>query len=194
MKKINNIFWGITLILLFFSCKKQETNDLSLEQVKYNTNRTTYSSSKTDSVEVINKITKQKVREVLELSTLYNSGNKDTEIDTTLYNQILSYFYKPDSITLKNLFSELDSLKVNNVKINSFAVKEKYFKKDTLNFAKFNIEYFDKKNNSLGTFDREAQYILIPAEIKFKKEFKFYFLNFYNKPLNDSILSSPTIK
>lgn len=194
MKKINKIFWGITLILLFFSCKKQETNDLSLEQVKYNTNRTTYSSSKTDSVEVINKITKQKVREVLELSTLYNSGNKDTEIDTTLYNQILSYFYKPDSITLKNLFSELDSLKVNNVKINSFAVKEKYFKKDTLNFAKFNIEYFDKKNNSLGTFDREAQYILIPAEIKFKKEFKFYFLNFYNKPLNDSILSSPTIK
>lgn len=190
--KTNKFIFLFLIGVLFYSCKNKEEN-LSLEQVKYNNNKTSYPTNKMDSAQAINKITKQKVREVLELSILYNSGNKDTEIDDTLYNQILGYFHKPDSTTLKNLISELDTLKVANAKINSFEVKESYFKKDTLNFAKFNVEYFDKNKNSLGKYDREAQYIMVPKEIQFKKEFKFFFLNFYNKPLNDSI-SSGVIK
>lgn len=178
----------LLFILMFIGCKKEE-QDLSLEQVKYNTNKTSYPTNKMDSAQAINKITKQKVREVLELSILYNSGNKDTDIDDALYKQILGYFHKPDSNTVRNLLTELDSLQVNNLSINSFEVKERYFRKDTLNFARFNVEYFDKNKRSIGSFDREAQYILIPAEIQFKKEFKFFFLNFYQKPLNDSIVS-----
>ncbi|MDO5615289.1 MAG: hypothetical protein Q4G16_03805 [Cruoricaptor ignavus] len=187
---IKYIVLAIAFISLAIACKK---DNLSLEQVKYNNNQSTYPTTKMDSTQAINSITKQKVTEVLELSILFNSGNQDTEIDSALFNQISGYFYKPDSTTLQNLFSELDSLKVANAKINNFELKEQYFKKDTLNFAKFNVEYFDKNNSSIGNYEREAQYILIPAEIKFKKEFKFYFLNFYNKPLNDSILSE-TIK
>lgn len=178
------------LIISFLTsaCKK-DPEQLSLEQVKYNTNTSSYPTAKMDSAQAINSITKQKTREVLELSILYNTGNKDSEIDDAIYSQILGYFHKPDSNTLKNIFVELDSMKVSNAKINSFNVAEKYFRKDTLNFAQFNVEYFDKNNRSLGTYNREAQYILLPAEINYKKEFRFYFLNFYNKPLNDRILS-----
>ena len=91
-------------------------------------------------------------------------------------------------MTVRNLLTELDSLNVGNARINSFEVTERYFKQDTLNFARFNVQYFDRSNRQIGSFEREAQYVLIPAEIQFKKEFKFYFLNFYQKPLlKDSI-------
>jgi hypothetical protein len=185
--KINRLGLLGILVILLFSCKEKKQENLSLEQVKYNSNKTSYPSAKMDSIQAINKITKQKVREVLELSILYNAGNQDTDIDAALYNQILGYFYKPDSTTVRKLLTELDSLKVGNAQINTFEVKERYFKKDTLNFAKFSVQYLDKYNKPIGNFDREAQYILIPAEIQFKKEFKFFFLNFYQKPLKDSI-------
>lgn len=191
MTKNSKLLSLLLFLVLLIACNdKPET--ISLEQVKYNTNTTSYPTAKMDSAKVINSITKQKTREVLELSILYNNGNKDSEIDEAIYSQIMGYFFKPDSTTLNNIFVELDSLKVSNAKINRFQVEEKYFKKDTLNFAKFDVEYFDNQSRSIGTFSREAQYILLPAEINYKKEFRFYFLNFYNKPLNDSILSVST--
>src|SRR5690606_34957344 len=113
MKRINKLLLFGLMLALFTGCKKEQEN-LSLEQVKYNSNTTSYPSAKMDTLQSINKITRQKVREVLELSILYNSGNKDTEIDAAMYNQILGYFYKPDSTTVKSLFTELDSLKVKN--------------------------------------------------------------------------------
>ncbi len=191
MTKNSKLLSLLLFLVLLIACNdKPET--ISLEQVKYNTNTTSYPTAKMDSAKVNNSITKQKTREVLELSILYNNGNKDSEIDEAIYSQIMGYFFKPDSTTLNNIFVELDSLKVSNAKINRFQVEEKYFKKDTLNFAKFDVEYFDNQSRSIGTFSREAQYILLPAEINYKKEFRFYFLNFYNKPLNDSILSVST--
>lgn len=184
MKIHSYILFILIVFIGFFSCKKD--NELSLEKVKYNSNKTSYPNTKMDSVQAINAITKQKVQEVLDLSILYSSSNKDTEIDSTMYAQILGYFHKSDSTTLKPLLSELDSLKVRNAKINTFSVYERIFNKDTLSFAKFDVEYFDANQKSIGTKNREAQYILASAPKKFKKEFKFYFLNFYNKPLMDS--------
>src|SRR5690606_859711 len=171
----------------------RSTPNLSLEQVKYNTNKSSYPSTKMDSAQAINKITKQKVREVLELSILYKAGKQDTDIDSALYNQILGYFYKPDSLTVRNLLNELDSLQVGNARISSFVVTERYFKNDTLNFARVDGQYYDSINLPVGTFAREAQYVLVPAEIRFKKELKFYLLNFYQQPLlKDSTSSGVT--
>ncbi|WP_187350446.1 hypothetical protein [Marnyiella aurantia] len=192
MRKITRLILIFVLLSAVFACKK-ETPNLSLEQVKYNTNKSSYPSTKMDSAQAINKITKQKVREVLELSILYKAGKQDTDIDSALYNQILGYFYKPDSLTVRNLLNELDSLQVGNARIGSFEVTERYFKKDTLNFARFDVQYYDRNNLPVGTFAREAQYVLVPAEIRFKKEFKFYFLNFYQQPiLKDSTSSGVT--
>ena len=140
-----------------------------------------------DSVQAINAITRQKVQDVFDLSTLYVSGNKDTEIDSSIYSQIKYYFHKPDSLTLMPLFKELESLKVKTAKVNNIKVYDVYYKEDTLNFAKYNVEYFDKERRTVGRFDRKSQFILVPAPKKFKKEFKFYFLDFFSKPLNDSI-------
>ncbi|MEG0761408.1 MAG: hypothetical protein RR411_07985, partial [Chryseobacterium sp.] len=88
-----------------------------------------------------------------------------------------------DSLTFKQLFKELDSLKVKSVKVNHLKVYKEINTKDTLDFAKFNVEYFDSSNNSIGSFEKNAQFTLISKPVKFKKEFKFYFVNFY-QPLS----------
>lgn len=184
MKHLNIIFILLIAVFAVIACKKEP--ELSLETVKYNNNKKTYPETKMDSAQAINAITKQKVQEVIDLSILYSSGNRDTEIDSAMYSQILGYFHKADSTTLKPLLSELDSLKVKNARINNLNVFERIHKKDTLNFAKFSVEYFDANKKPIATKEREAQYILVSAPKQFKKEFKFYFLNFYNEPLNDS--------
>lgn len=173
------------LMLLVWACKKDNSSP-SLEKVKYNNNKKTYPNNNMDSAQAINAITRQKVQEVLDLSILYSSGKKDTEIDSAVYSQILGYFHDPDSLTLAPLMKELDSFQVRRVKVSDFQVYEKIHNEDTLNYAGFQVEYFSGQNRFITKQSREAQYILVSSPKQFKKEFKFYFLNFYNKSLKDS--------
>lgn len=184
MKTISKIlFFSIIIGLAALSCVKKETESLSDLQKLRNTNNRIVQM---DSAQAINTITQQKIQEVLDLSALYLSGNKNTEIDTAIYSQMEKYFQKPDSLTFKDLFKELESLKVKKAMVNSINVYQQIKNKDTLNLAKFNVEYFDNQNKSIGIFERNAQYTLVSKEIQFKKEFKFYFTNFYFKPKKDS--------
>lgn len=184
MKTISKIlFLSIMIILAVLSCVKKETEPVSDLQKLRNTNNKTVQM---DSAQAINTITQQKIQEVLDLSTLYLSGNRNTEIDTAIYSQIEKYFQKPDSLTFKNLFKELESLKVKKAMVNNINVYKEINNNDTLNLAKFNVEYFDSKNQSIGVFEKNAQYTLVSKEIQFKKEFKFYFTNFYFSPKKDS--------
>ncbi|WP_241330203.1 hypothetical protein [Chryseobacterium arthrosphaerae] len=181
MKRINNFLIFTILLVLLAACnKKTEVSDL--DKLRNSNNEKSYPAVQMDSMQAINSITKQKVQELLDLSTLYLSGNRNTEIDTVIYSQMESYFHKPDSLTFKQLIKELDSMKVKSVKVNNLNVYKEFYKKDTLDYAKFNVEYFDSKNKSLGSFEKNAQYILLSTS-KLKKEFKFYFLDFYSKPL-----------
>ncbi|AZB24490.1 MULTISPECIES: hypothetical protein [Chryseobacterium] len=181
MKRINNFLILTILLTLFASCnKKTEASDL--DKLRNSNNTKSYPAVQMDSMQAINSITKQKVQELLDLSTLYISGNRNTEVDSFIYSQMESYFHKPDSLTFKRMFKELDSLKVKTAKVNELNVYKEFYKKDTLDFAKFNVEYFDDKNKSLGSFEKNAQYILLSTS-KMKKEFKFYFLDFYSQPL-----------
>ncbi|GEN72560.1 MULTISPECIES: hypothetical protein [Chryseobacterium] len=182
MKKINKFLIFAVLFLAFISCNNKKTEVSDLDKLRNSTNVKSYPAVQMDSMQAINSITKQKVQELLDLSTLYLSGNRNTEIDTVIYSQMESYFHKPDSTTFKKLFHELDSLKVKSVKVNNLNVYKEFYKKDTLDYAKFNLEYFDSKNKSLGTFEKNAQYILLSTPM-IKKEFKFYFLDFYSDPL-----------
>ncbi|WP_326981964.1 hypothetical protein VUJ46_17275 [Chryseobacterium sp. MYb264] len=180
MKRINKFLPFIFSLIILVSCNNNKTTPQvsDLDKLRNSNNP----AVQMDSMQAINSITKQKVQELLDLSTLYLSGKRDTEIDTVIYSQMEGYFHKPDSTTFKNLFREMDSLKAKSVKVNKLEVYKDYDKKDTLDFAKFNVEYFDGKNKSLGTFEKNAQYILMSTP-KVNKEFKFYFLNFYSKPL-----------
>lgn len=182
MKRINNFLLVTLVLLLSVACNNKKTEVSDLDKLRNSTNTKTYPAIQMDSAQAINFITKQKVQELLDLSTLYLSGNKNTEIDTLIYSQMQSYFHKPDSLTFKNLFRELDSLKVKSAKVNNLEVYKDIQNTDTLDFTKFNVEYFDSKNRSLGSFEKNAQYILVSTP-NTNKEFRFFFLNFYFNPL-----------
>lgn len=181
MKTINKtLFFSILIVLAVISCVKKEDTPVSDLDKLRNTNNQTVQM---DSTQAINAITLQKVQDVLDLSTLYLSGEKNTEIDTAIYSKIEKYFQKPDSLTFKVLFKELESLQVKKVKVNNINIYQEIQNKDTLDLAKFNVEYFDNMNKSIGKFEKNAQYTLVSKPLKLKKEFKFYFVNFYQEPV-----------
>ena len=193
MKNLTKIFlFFLSLSLITFSCNKQDKQMSDLEIIRKNNNIKSYPSAKMDSAQAIATITKQKIQELLDLSTLYTSGTRDTEIDSVIYSQMKSYFSEQDSNKLRPLLLELDSLKVQRTKVGDISVSKEIVGKDTLDFAKFYVEYFDMKNRSIGTFNKNVQYILEPSPVKFQKEFKFYFVDFDVKPPNDSTLVGVT--
>ena len=185
--KQNILIAFLTILFIAASCNKKFDGDgSSLESIKYKNNQKTYSKAKLDSLQAINLITSQKVQDLLELSTLYTSGNKDTEIDSVIYTQMQAHFLKRDSNNLKPLLKEMDSLKVRYVKVNNLTTSKSYRNKDTLDFANFDVEYYDNKKTFITTVNRNAQYLLKASPVQFKKEFKFYFIHFYQKK-SDSI-------
>ena len=139
-----------------------------------------------DSALAITTITKQKIQELLDLSTLYTAGNRDTEIDSVIYAQMQSYFFEQDSNRLGSLLLQLDSLKVQTAKVGNISVSKEIKGNDTLDLAKFYVEYFDFRNRLIGSYEKNAHYVLKPSPVKFVKEFKFYFVDFDSKPTKDS--------
>ncbi|SKB94731.1 hypothetical protein SAMN05660477_02006 [Soonwooa buanensis] len=177
--KILSIFIAIFVSISIISCNKKYEGESNINDVKYKNNRNTIPSAKMDSAQAINIITKQKIQDLLDLSTLYISGNKDTEIDSVIYAQMQSYFLKTDSTQLKPLFKDLDSLKVRYASINNLNIERKITEKDTFDVAKFNVEYYNSKKAFIGSYDRNAEYVLKSMPAKDNNEFKFYFKNFY---------------
>lgn len=187
MKKKNNfVLLLFALFIAAVACTK-ETSELSdLEKIRNNNNTKSYPVTKMDSAQAISFITKQKIQELLDLSTLYTSGNRDTEIDSVIYSQMKSYFQEDDSAKLRTILKQLDSFKVKTAKVGNIHVTKKIVGTDTLDFAKFDVEYFDHRNRSIGTFEKNAQYMLKLFPVKFKKEFRFYFVEFDAVPKKDS--------
>ena len=176
----------ISLLLITFSCNKESAKRSDLEIVRNNNNKKSYPVTKMDSAQAITSITKQKIQELLDLSTLYTAGNRDTEIDSVIYAQMRSYFVDQDTNKLRPLLLQLDSLKVQTAKVGNISVTKEIRGKDTLDLAKFYVEYFDFKNKLIGSFEKNAQYVLKPSPVKFPKEFKFYFVDFDSKLPKDS--------
>lgn len=148
-----------------------------LDKIKKN-NQTSYPSVKMDSATAIQSITQQKVQELLDLSTIYASGHRNTGVDSLIYNQISGYFMVADSGKITPLIRELDSLKVKNIKVKTLNISQEINEKDTLDIASFTLEYFGENKKSIGYFDKKASYILKKSPVKFVKEFKFYFIDF----------------
>lgn len=187
MKKNNKLILILsTFLLVILACTKENTQISDLQKVRNNTNEKFYPATKMDSAQAISFITKQKIQELLDLSTLYTSGNRDTEIDSVIYAQMKSYFAESDSNKLQPILKQLDSFKVKNVKVGNIEVTKKITDKDTLDFAKFDVEYFDSRDRLIGKFEKNAQYMLKLSPVKFKKEFKFYFVDFDIQPRKDS--------
>lgn len=178
MRKNRNLIFSLFAVLLVvFSCNKKQEELSDLDKLKYS-NKKSYPAIKMDSAQAINSITKQKVQELLDLSILYASGNRDTDIDSVIYDQMNSYFIKSDSTKTKFLLKELDSLKVKNARVNTLDIDKKINGKDTIDIASFEVEYFGNNHKPIGTFSKKAKYILKKSPVQFVKEFKFYFIDF----------------
>lgn len=187
MKKLTNIlFVMLTMMVAIVSCKKETPEISDLDKVRKNNNAVSYPVTKMDSAQAIAQITKQKIQELLDLSTLYTSGNRDTEIDSVIYSQMKSYFIEDDSAKLAPILTELDSFNVKMAKVGNIEVSKTVVGNDTIDFAKFAVEYFDDQNKSVGIFERNAKYVLEPSPVKFKKEFKFYFVSFEDPVAKDT--------
>lgn len=188
MMKKNRFILGLFVLAFFaFSCNNEKAEPSDLEKIRNNTNKVSYPVNQMDSAQAISFITKQKIQELLDLSTLYTSGNRDTEIDSVIYAQMQRYFAEEDSSKLSPLLAELDSLNVASAKVGNISVEKHVVGADTLDFAKFDVEYFDDRKRAIGIFAKNAEYMLKPSPVKFKKEFKFYFVNFGVPLPKDSI-------
>ena len=97
MKKNSLLLILFSFLLILASCKKETIEMSDLQKVRNNNNKKSYPVTKMDSAQAISFITKQKIQELLDLSTLYTSGNRDTEIDSVIYAQMKSYFIEKDS-------------------------------------------------------------------------------------------------
>ncbi|WP_447951872.1 hypothetical protein [Chryseobacterium koreense] len=186
MRRNNLLLMLLTLLFSAAACNKESTELSDLQKVRNNNNRKTYPVTKMDSAQAISFITKQKIQELLDLSTLYTAGNRDTEIDSVIYAQMRSYFAEKDSDRLKPILKQLDSFKVKTAKVGNIEVKKEIIGHDTLDFAKFNVEYYDSRDRLIGNFQKNVQYTLKLSPVKFKKEFTFYFVYFDVKPPKDS--------
>lgn len=183
--KLNKIL--LTFIIIFsllISCNKNNETVNELQILRESTNSKSYPAIQMDSLQAVNSITKQKVQELIDLSALYLDGNQDTYIDKAIFKQMEEYFYQPDSLTFKNIFEDFKLNNVKSAKVKNLELFEDIKSGDTLNMAKFSVEYFDKSNRYLGDFERKAQYTMTPN--KENKEFKFYFLTFYEGLEKDS--------
>lgn len=178
MKRFSYILIMTMSFLAFYSCKKDQREGA---QEKYPQNDNSYSNSKMDSLQAINQITKQKIQELLDLSTLYASNKKGTEMDTVIYNQIKTYFLEADSSLINPIVSEIKGLNAHHVKVGKVETEKLISKIDTLDQAKFNVEYFDQNKKMIKSFDKKAIFVLKKNPVKFKQEFKFYFVNFDSK-------------
>jgi len=188
MNKNNTLIALLIISFFVFSCKKKYIGENSIETVKYNKN----SVIELDSIQTINNIITLKLQEIYDLATNYAVGNKDSDIDQTIYNQIQEYFKKPDTAVINPIIRELDSLKSRFVKINNVESFKYTEDTNTLDCAKYNIDYYDVTRKYLGSENKYVQYTLkeTPAKEKiFKQEFKFYFIKFSGFSENDSILS-----
>ena len=104
MKKRNKLsYWILSITIItatIISCnKKYEGDENSIEVIRNANNNGTYSKTKLDSLQAINLITTQKVQDLLDLSALYTSGNKDTEIDSVITHKCRLIFYQKIPVT-----------------------------------------------------------------------------------------------
>ena len=84
--KNSNFLYLFLLFAMIFSCNKKTEEISDLDKLRNSTNKKSYPAIQMDSVQAINAITIQKVQDVFDLSTLYVSGNRDTEIDFSIYS------------------------------------------------------------------------------------------------------------
>ncbi len=183
-------------VWIIFSCKDDKyKGDYNPETIKGYKNESSTMSNKMDSVEAVNYIAKQKLREVYELSALA-SNSRDTVVDGLLREQLLSYFPKKDTTEINALLRDLATKKVKYTSVSKFAIlPQDSLIPDSIKRIAYSINYFNSDKKLIESNKRIGKFVLKQEPIQFKREFKFYFtqLNEQKDSIqNDTISSGKT--
>ncbi len=180
MRMISKIV-QFSIIMLFsvwilFSCKDEKYHgDYNPETIKGYKNESSTVSSKMDSVEAVDFITKQKLRELFELSALASNSN-DTVVDSMLKDQLFTYFPKKDTTEVFALLRDLSSKKVTYTSITKFIILPKdSLTPDSVRQVAYTVNYFNSDKKLIETNNNVGSFVLKKEPIQFKREFKFYF-------------------
>src|SRR5690554_6160928 len=174
------------------SCKNETTfqGNHDPEVIKTYKNQST-AVSRMDSLASINFITRQKLTEVYELSSLYSSNPYDSLLREILYPQMQSYFLENDSVEIQNILNELDSLKVHFVEIGNLRLnKRDPLRPDSVKLVDYSVRYFSNDKKLIDSLQKTAQYILKKEPKKFKHEFIFYFNDLSTPQVENDTISS----
>lgn len=194
--KIKHFFpAAIGLVFIFFACKKEPVfNGQHDPEVIKNYHNEAARVSKMDSLTSIDFITKQKLTEIYELSSLYSSNPEDSILKGILFPQLQSYFLEEDSMNIPKILNEMDSLNVHFVEISGLDYpKSDSLKRDSLKVVNYEIKYYSADRKLIDSLRKSAAFILKKEPKKFKHEFIFYFTDLNsNQPEKDTISSPVT--
>lgn len=195
MKIKSFIYIMLGFVFVVGSCKNETTfqGKHDPDVIKTYRNKST-PVSRMDSIASVNFITRQKLTEVYELTSLYASNPNDSLLHEILFPQIKSYFLENDSVNIYRLLNEMDSLKVHFVEISNLKLSEKdSLRPDSVKIVNYGVRYFSQDKKLIDSLQKTAEYILKKEPKKFKHEFIFYFtqLNFAQEA-NDTISSGVT--
>lgn len=192
MKIKSLIIIVLGLIFVVWSCKDEPTftGKHDPEVIKTYRNQTT-PVSKMDSLTSIGFITKQKLVELYELSSLYSSSKGDSLMREILYPQIQSYFMPNDSINIGKIINELDSLKVHYIELGKLHFPESdSLVADSIRHVNYTLKYFSADKKFIDSTQKSAEFVLKKEPKKFKHEFSFYFQNFVTQTVQNDTISS----
>lgn len=180
--KVNSFFPLLLGLVLLWSCKHEPVfqGEHNPDVIKTYRNDST-PVSKMDSLASVNFITKQKLIELYELSSLYSVNQEDSVMRDILFPQIESYFQEKDTVNIRRLLKEMDSLKVNYVEIRGLDLSKKdSLIPDSIRSVNYWVRYYSKDKKLIDSLPKIAKYILKREPKKFKHEFIFYFEDLSN--------------
>ena len=194
IKMMNLCVCMILSICIINSCTKDTTyeGDYNPDVIKGYKNESSTLNTKMDSIEAVNFISKQKLREFYELSALA-SNNNDSIVQDLLITQLRTYF---STDNLDEVDSLLVHLKRKNIHFASIAkfdiIPNDSLMPDTIKRANYILNLFDKNRKLVESMNRQSEFVLKQEPIKFKREFKFYFktLNLVNDSIQKDTISS----
>ena len=194
IKLMNLCLCMILSIWIIYSCKQDTTydGDYNPEVIKGYKNEASTVNTKMDSIEAINFISKQKLREFYELSALA-SNNNDSVVQEILITQLRSYFSKEEMSEVDTLLSKLKNRNIHFVSVAKFnIIPNDSLTPDTIKKADYTLNLFNKDKKLVKTIDRTSIFVLKQEPIQFKREFKFYFqtVNMMKDSIQNDTISS----
>ena len=187
IKLMNICICMMFAILIINSCKNDTTydGDYNPDVIKGYKNDASTLNTKMDSIEAVNYISKQKLKEFYELSALASSNN-DSVLQEHLFSQLKSYFSVNQLDEIDTLLVDLKRKNVHFASIDRFNIlANDSLTPDSIKRADYTLNLFNKDKKLVETLNRTSVFVLKQEPIKFKREFKFYFKTL--NELKDSI-------